>query len=316
MNILKRALCSTLLASFTLTACAQSWLTNGLVLFYPFNANANDESGHGNDGIVSGATLGTNRFGAVGNSYVFTATGSYPLWVGDVISTANTNGFPTSTNDVSASLWVKLALFGPDYHLLFANRENNQFQLGIGVFTGTNAPIEFYSGFGLTAPSLQTALLGWSLGQWYNIQLTRAANVVRIFRDGVLLAQGSVTTGNEAIPAKRVLDFGWRTLPGAGNHPLWGQLDDIRLYDRALSSNEVAQLYAIESPVPLNIRKAVYVDSPALNIGTTYQLQLSSDLNTWTNHGAAFTATNAVWRSAEYWDVDNWHQVFFRLQPE
>ena len=217
-------------------------LTNGLVLHYPFSGNANDESGHGNDGVVSGATLGTNRFGVVGNSYIFTATGSYPLWVGDTISTVNSNGFPTSTNDVSVSLWANLSLIGPDYHLLFANRENNQFQLGIGVFTGTNAPIEFYSGFGLIAPSLQTAPLSWSLGKWYNIQLTRSANVVTIFRDGVALAQGTVTSGNEAAPEKLILDFGWRTLPGAGNHPLWGQLDDIRIYNRALSDAEAQAL--------------------------------------------------------------------------
>ncbi len=220
--------------------------TNGLVLYYPFNGNANDDSGYSNNGIVSGATLGTNRFGVAGNSYAFKATGSYPLWVGDTISTANTNGFPTSTADVSVSMWAKLSLIGPDYHLLFANRENNQFQLGIGVFTGTNSPIEFYSGFGLTAPSLQTAPLGWSLGQWYNIQLTRSANLVTIYRDGVALAQGIVATGNEAAPAKLVLDFGWRTLPGAGNHPLWGQLDDIFLYNRALSGAELQTLLNLQ----------------------------------------------------------------------
>lgn len=213
-------------------------LTNGLVLHYPFNGNANDESGHGNDGIITGATLGTNRFGVICNSYAFAATGSYPLWVGDTISTANSNGFPTSTSDLSVSLWASLSLIGPDYHLFFANREGNQFQLGIGVFTGTNAPIEFYSGARF-APDVQTASLGWSLGRWYCIQLTRSANIVTIFRDGVTLAQGNVTTGNEAPPEKLILDFAWRTLPGAGNHPLWGQLDDIRLYNRALSEEEV-----------------------------------------------------------------------------
>ena len=219
--------------------------TNGLVLYYPFNGNANDESGHGNDGIVSGATLGTNRFGVTGNSYVFKATGPPESWIGDWISTASSNGFPTSTHDVSVSLWANLSLIGPDYHLFFANREGNQFQLGIGVFTGTNAPIEFYSGARF-APDVQTAPLGWSLGQWYNIQLTRSANLVTIYRDGVALAQGTVATGNEAAPEKLILDFGWRTLPGAGNHPLWGRLDDIFLYDRALSGAELQTLLNLQ----------------------------------------------------------------------
>ena len=38
-------------------------LQNGLVAWYPFCGNANDESGNGNHGIVNGATLSTDRFG-------------------------------------------------------------------------------------------------------------------------------------------------------------------------------------------------------------------------------------------------------------
>jgi hypothetical protein len=218
--------------------------TNGLVLHYPFDGNANDESGFGNHGIVTGAILGTNRFGETNNSYVFTASGDYPLWIGDTVSTSSTNGFPSGTSDVSISLWVSLSLFGPDYHVLVANGEVNQFQLGIGLFTANNAPIEFYSGFGLIAPSLQSGSLDWTLGRWYNIQLTRAANVVTIYRDGIELAQGTVTSGNGAAPENRILDFGYRTQPA--NHPLWGQLDDIRMYDRALTTNEIQSLLSLQ----------------------------------------------------------------------
>ena len=39
-------------------------LTDGLVAYYPFNGNANDESGYGNHGTVTGAVLTTDRFGA------------------------------------------------------------------------------------------------------------------------------------------------------------------------------------------------------------------------------------------------------------
>ena len=40
----------------------QSFLTNGLVAYYPFNGSADDESGRGNNGIVIGATLSWDRF--------------------------------------------------------------------------------------------------------------------------------------------------------------------------------------------------------------------------------------------------------------
>jgi hypothetical protein len=34
---------------------------DGLVAWYPFNGNANDESGNGNNGTVNGATLSSDR---------------------------------------------------------------------------------------------------------------------------------------------------------------------------------------------------------------------------------------------------------------
>jgi len=42
---------------------AYAGINDGLVAYYPFNGNANDESGNGNNGTVNGATLTTDRFG-------------------------------------------------------------------------------------------------------------------------------------------------------------------------------------------------------------------------------------------------------------
>ncbi len=44
---------------------------NGLVGWWPFNENANDESGNGNNGTVNGATLTTDRNGNVNSAYSF-----------------------------------------------------------------------------------------------------------------------------------------------------------------------------------------------------------------------------------------------------
>lgn len=50
---------------------AQSFLTNGLTAYYPFNGNANDASGNGNNGTVNGATLTADRFGNANSAYRF-----------------------------------------------------------------------------------------------------------------------------------------------------------------------------------------------------------------------------------------------------
>jgi hypothetical protein len=46
-------------------------LKDGLLAYYPFNANANDESGNGNNGSVNGATLVTDRFNKINSAYTF-----------------------------------------------------------------------------------------------------------------------------------------------------------------------------------------------------------------------------------------------------
>jgi len=67
-------------------------------------------------------------------------------------------------------------------------------------------------------------------------------------------------------------------------------------------------------PPSLTLVKAVKPSFSNLTLGTNYQLQVSTDLNSWTNQGAAFTATNSSMVYPQYFDVDNWNQLFFRLQ--
>ena len=69
----------------------------GLVAYYPFNGNANDESGNGNNGVSYGAQLATNRFGIAADSYSF-------QW--RIHQKTSSLGFPISTNDFSISIWA------------------------------------------------------------------------------------------------------------------------------------------------------------------------------------------------------------------
>ena len=68
--------------------------TNGLVGYWPFNGNANDASGNGNNGTVNGATLTTDRFGVVNKAYNFDG-------INDFIDLQNL----TSNLNFSYSLW-------------------------------------------------------------------------------------------------------------------------------------------------------------------------------------------------------------------
>ena len=56
---------------------AKSQLETGLVAYYPFNGNAIDETGNGNDGTVNGAKLTQDRRGFADKAYVFNGTSDY-----------------------------------------------------------------------------------------------------------------------------------------------------------------------------------------------------------------------------------------------
>ncbi len=62
---------------FLFCGITHAGLSDGLVAYYPFNGNANDESGNGNNGIVHGATLTADRSGNANSAYSFNGIDNY-----------------------------------------------------------------------------------------------------------------------------------------------------------------------------------------------------------------------------------------------
>ncbi|MCK4678383.1 MAG: hypothetical protein KAT48_09640 [Bacteroidales bacterium] len=74
--------------------------TQGLVAYYPFKGNVNDESGHENHRKVYGATLTTDRFGNPNSAYSFDGMGDY-------ISISHSSDFDFSlTEQISVEVWT------------------------------------------------------------------------------------------------------------------------------------------------------------------------------------------------------------------
>jgi len=93
-----------------------------------------------------------------------------------------------------------------------------------------------------------------------------------------------------------------------------GKIDDLRIYNRALSLSEVQQLYALESGPLVTFVKAFTVDYSNLTLGFRYVLQASSDLSNWTNYSTPFFATNVNFTNIAYQRIDDWNKLFFRIQ--
>jgi len=83
-----------------------------------------------------------------------------------------------------------------------------------------------------------------------------------------------------------------------------GDMDELRISNiqRTFAPGPVVELISAVKP-----------SFASLSVGTHYQLQVSGDMTNWTNEGQPFSATSTRMIYQQYWDVENWGQLFFRL---
>lgn len=194
----------------------------GLVAYYPFNGNANDESGHGNNGTVSGATLTTDRFGNENKSYGFNGTSNYiqcpdPLTLNSFTIAAWINADDYSDTRKEILNGGKFDITSGGYHL-YREHQFCRFDL-------SNLP-------GPVSDSIIQA------GQWTFIVGISYGNTLELYINGTLKDQSS----DYANLVNDILFIGTDATHNSSS--FWkGKIDDIRIYNRALSNSEVNQLY-------------------------------------------------------------------------
>jgi len=285
---------------------AQSFLTNGLVAYYPFNGDAIDASGNGNDGLVQGATLTTDRFGVANRAFYFDGATSR-IVIPETI-------FAATNAEWTVSVWVTPA----------SSTSTNQEV--ILQKSGHNGSMTFEIKSGIVNFGPKLAASG---GTWYlatsPITLNTTHHLVGVYKRGLqieLYLDGLLKDSQPVPPSDLFLDVAFPLVSAIGIYDFTpapydafkGIIDDVRFYTRTLTPSEVQQLYNVEFGPKISLLKAVKPSFSELWPGTNYQLQVSSDMTNWTNEGLPFTATNSSMLYPQYWDVDNWSQLFFRLQ--
>ena len=281
----------------------QSFLTNGLVAYYPFNGNANDESGNSNNGTIFGATLCADRFGQTNAAFNFDGLSSY-IGFGSIPL--------NQTDNWSISAWINPATIDQYSEVVCLGFDDGNsgdgFEFGISQ-DHYNPGNELWSVLG-SVTWIDSGYAFPLANVWYHIVMLRRDGVTQFYVDGV-------ETPNSD-PSTPLTPSAFTIGSATGARFFNGAIDDVRIYNRALSDAEVQQLYQIESPgggTPhIDIKKAVYLTLSGLNIGYYYQIQVSSDLNNWTNFSSPFFSTTNTMTVTNYWNVDDWNQLFFRLR--
>ncbi len=198
---------------------------SGLIARYLLNGNASDSIGS-NHGTVLNATPTTDRSGQPNAAYYFNGTDSR-------IEFDSPPPF-TQPNNWTVTAWVKPANFTQGGLAVYVGLDNGAASDGFGFGLSGGAALQgfapdaggfFTSGQSFPAPA-----------QWAHVVMARTNSTIYFYLNGVRTPNTSATT----------LTFPTDFTIGSQNGLRFfnGAVDDVRIYNRAITSNEVAQIYS------------------------------------------------------------------------
>lgn len=199
------------------------------IAYYPFNSNADDASGNSNNG-TSNATLTENRFGAANSAFYFDGV----------------DDFVTIDNELIGGLQKGTVLGWFNYQEI--NQEPSQ--QPIISFTDNNGDMLYFGIYDNNGLKLSFGVFGsewfWAISpnnaqtdQWHHFAGSWGEEGVKLYIDGVLIASNEFTGG-----------LGTETTNIEIGRNFWGDftntiIDDIRIYNRILNSEEINELYTL-----------------------------------------------------------------------
>lgn len=234
-------------------AFAQTDVNDGLIGYYPFNGNGNDYQ----CGFPSGTACYTANF-TLQNTYSFVGdklnNGGAALQLGNSQMLSDFDATKYVFNlygQFSLSFLVKLDNFtSPSIHvpILFANNTSiydirlsaNQIQFNAGSTT-------------LNANTTITQ------GQWYHVAVTHNNSTIKLYLNGQEVAQGTGTLSNSFGSQHRMFIGGGATV--YENFSFNGAIDELRIYNKAISADAVQQLNALNYITPFINTQSVCLGS-------------------------------------------------------
>lgn len=225
------------------TCFAQIDLNLGLRAYFPFTGNANDVSGNNNNPVFNNATLTADRFGNPNSAYHFNGTSSYM----HILNSGTLN----SANTLSLVAWVKpIGFYSGVCHgnsiMMKGDADylpgNYLLRYDDGPFTNSNncsVPVNidkenFYGGGVASNPPGYTPYI--IANQWYSVIVTYDGTTAKLYVNCELKA----TQPQNGANFSNAYDLFIGKL-NSSSFPYWlnGDLDEIRIYDRALTVDEV-----------------------------------------------------------------------------
>ena len=212
--------------------------TSGLVGWYPFTGNANDESTLGTNGTVNAAVLINDRFSSANNAYYFNGVNSN-------IDLGINSSINSISNAFSISYWINPETNGG---VLIANYSSQGVPVSsvwrINSAFNASGNVCFSYLQSTTWQGLTTNPLILNLNTWYHCVYTRSGSTANIYINGVLVSSNtSLANGNLSNPTSpaATTKFGYN-FPSSTDY-YKGQMDDVGFWNRVLTQSEITALY-------------------------------------------------------------------------
>jgi len=219
-------------------------LERGLVGHWDFEEgsgyNAYDSSNEGNDGTLNNFDFNRDSGWASGNAAANTGQALKFDGVDDYVNAGNDNSLNFDSNSaITIESWVKANTLG-EYTSIF-NRWQSPYGYAL-AFTDTGK-LRFY----FDNHDRETASVYITTGSWFHVAATwdgSGDDKVRFYVDGVLketsTAISTLTATNQAAIISGI---------SGGFSYFNGLIDEVRIYNRALSAKEIQQLYNRRQPI-------------------------------------------------------------------
>ncbi len=233
--------------------------TNGLIAYYPFNGNANDVSGNGNNGTINGANLTNDRINSANSAINCTNSNSYIRTQSVIQNVANTFTISFWANPQQADLVRPQGVVGnestgtmtvinPPHGSNWGDISQNA---GVGVNVGTNQiQIVEHTHLYVASPLVYPT----NINGWHHIVVVYNQHIPKLYLDGILVATGlqsnipNVRPGNGFDSWYGQSGFGSSFNPNGNPIGQYkGNFDDIGIWNRALTQEEITNLYTADN---------------------------------------------------------------------
>jgi uncharacterized repeat protein (TIGR01451 family) len=210
-------------------ASVQAQSETGLVGEWHFDGDAKDSSGNGNDGTIYGATFVDGKFG---KALSFDGVDDY---VNTILP------YFTGSDEITISAWIKTTSASQLKGVVMSGETADYGTQGL-IFYNSAGKISGFFGTGIYGTSVVTCTSNINDGKWHFIVATHNSNRNNIYVDGVI--ENDVTASKLSAGASGT--FGMGAFPTQRWPTSWffpGSIDEVHIYNRALSAEEVKANY-------------------------------------------------------------------------